>query len=209
MTINHNIEKPTILLQLSGGLDSLGCLFKLLTDPKYTQYNIFVHHTKLINTENRMIAEQLAVGAILTWFKDHPEYRSFDYAESTFECPSINGFIPWDADVTCFTAGLIWESAPNTIKFIAAGRTKTDEAASSNVSKFVINRANQILSLFTGKPKEAVKIYPVIDYTRQQVWDFLPADLRILAWSCRKPTYTAEGTPVKCGSCGPCLSHIG
>ncbi len=208
MTTNHNIEKPTILLQLSGGLDSIGCLFKLLTEPKYAQYDIYVHHTKLINAENRMVAEQLAVGSILAWFKAHPEYKSFEYAESTFECPSVNGLIPFDADVTCFTAGLICEAAPS-IKFVAAGRSKTDENASSAASKFVINRANQILSLFTGKPKEAIKIYPIIDYTRQQVWDFLPDDLRTLAWSCRKPTYTPEGTPVKCGKCVPCTSHIG
>lgn len=209
MTSNYNITKPTILLQISGGLDSLGCLYKLLTDAKYSKYDIFVHHTKLINAENREPAEAIAVAAILDWFKAHTEIKTFQFAESIFECPSINNFIPWDADVTNFTAGLICEAAPR-IEFVAAGRSKDDDNRGSTVaSKFVITRANQILTLFTNKPKDKVKIYPIIDLTRQEIWDMLPTDLRTLSWSCRKPTYKENGTPVKCGKCVPCLSGVG
>lgn len=207
MTANLSITKPTILLQLSGGLDSLGCLYLLLTAPEYSKHDILVHHTKLINKENRAMAESIAIDAILAWFKANPEYREFTYAESTFECPSVNGSIPFDMDVSNILAGLICESAP-AIEFVAAGRTKSDlSIAPSKLSQTILVRTNRILSLFTERSSGKVKIYPVIAFTKQEVWDFLPETLRVLAWSCRTPIYT-DGVPAKCGTCVACKNGL-
>ena len=207
MVANLSITKPTILLQLSGGLDSLGCLFLLLTAPEYSKYDILVHHTKLINKENRAVAESLAIDAILAWFKANPEYREFTYAESTFECPSVNGSVPFDHDISNMLAGLMCESAP-AIEFVAAGRTKSDtmNPRSPQVDAILV-RTNRILSLFTGRSEGRVKIYPAIKLTKQEIWDLLPETLRILAWSCRTPTYK-KGVPVKCGTCVSCKNGL-
>ena len=38
------MEQQIILAMYSGGLDSLGMIYKLLTDPEYKDYVLHIHH---------------------------------------------------------------------------------------------------------------------------------------------------------------------
>ena len=45
----------------SGGLDSLGMVYKLLTEDEYKDHDIHIHHVHNKNVEQRWRAEQIAV----------------------------------------------------------------------------------------------------------------------------------------------------
>ena len=45
----------------SGGLDSLGMVYRLLTDPEYQDYDLHIHHVHNKNIENRHRAEDIMV----------------------------------------------------------------------------------------------------------------------------------------------------
>ena len=54
----------------SGGLDSLGMIYRLLTDTDYNQYNIHIHHVHNQNVENRQKAEAVTVKVALEELKN-------------------------------------------------------------------------------------------------------------------------------------------
>ena len=59
------MEQPTILAMYSGGLDSLGMIYKLLTDPEYNDYGLHIHHVHNRNVEDRARAEAVVVPMVL------------------------------------------------------------------------------------------------------------------------------------------------
>ena len=195
----HTISKPTILLMLSGGLDSLGCLHILLTDPKYQDYAIHAHHVHIVNYEDRADAEQLAIQRILEYAKTH--YRKFEYSESSHMASSFNSGIPWDSDVTNFVAGNICLSCA-AIVMVAIGRTKTDEVGGDNYSKRV-TRSVELFKLFSN----ATKLYPVMHLNKQDVYALLPPELSSLAWSCRTPIKVGSKFE-ECGKCKTCTLEL-
>jgi tRNA(Ile)-lysidine synthase TilS/MesJ len=58
-----------ILAMYSGGLDSLGMVYKLLTDPEYRDYSVHVHHVHNKNVEQRNRAEAIAVDLAIAELK--------------------------------------------------------------------------------------------------------------------------------------------
>ena len=50
------MEQQIILAMYSGGLDSLGMVYRLLTDPEYTDYAVHIHHVHNRNVEDRVRA---------------------------------------------------------------------------------------------------------------------------------------------------------
>jgi 7-cyano-7-deazaguanine synthase in queuosine biosynthesis len=186
----------------SGGLDSTGMLYRLLTDPEYGEYNIHVHHVKMCNRENRQQAESIAVENIIGWFHNNG-MSNFRYTENTIDFEFLkHGNFPWDSDVTNFVAGNIVKNKKNTYKYIAFGRTKND------TNRTITSLSNDILEgVLRGRPVE--KIYPITDLTKEELWDYLPEELREYTWSCRRPKYI-DGVPTACGRCVPCkdLKHI-
>lgn len=53
----------------SGGLDSTYVLHKILTDQEYAEYDVHVHHMRLVNSEKRAAAEEITT-------IDHSFYHS-------------------------------------------------------------------------------------------------------------------------------------
>jgi len=177
-----------ILLMLSGGLDSTGLFWKLYQNKR----NVHVHHMNLKNIEKRAKAESRSVSKIIEYMSSKMQ---FTYSESTHEYNCYNGKFLWDSDIVSFCAGMICSASPS-IKYVAIGRTATDEV--QNDSPRLI-RANKILSAFT----DAQKIYPVQSMAKQQIYDFIPKDLRSLVWYCRTPSYQ-NNIPNPCGKCETC-----
>ncbi len=60
----------------SGGLDSVYVLHKILIDPEYAEYDVHVHHMRLINKENRAAAEEIAVKNVVDYLRTNG-YRPF------------------------------------------------------------------------------------------------------------------------------------
>ena len=182
-----------ILAMYSGGLDSLGMIYKLLTDPEYRDYKLHIHHVHNQNVENRHKAEAVAVKVALTEL-ERLGFK-FQYSESQIGSQPYNGQFMFDSDSINFFAGYICSANPDIVK-VALGMNANDANQSLQERRV---RANKILSAFTS----AEKIYPVMDMSKREIYDMLPPGLRDLFWSCRVPQYS-ENTITSCGRCNTC-----
>lgn len=179
----------------SGGLDSLGMIYKLLTDQQYKQYNIHIHHIHHRNVENRDRAEAIAVDLSLK------ELRmmgyTFEYSESEIGSQQYGKHFMHDTDSVNFFAGYVASVNPDVVK-IAVGMQANDFDGTNLDERRI--RANKILSAFT----DAEKIYPVMNLSKKEIYDMLPETVKNKFWSCRRPIYT-ETRIMPCGTCGTCL----
>ena len=185
---------PTILAMYSGGLDSLGMVYRLLTEAEYKDYRIHIHHVHNKNVENRWRAEQLAVDIAVKELKRLG--FDFDYSESEIGTPPFGQNFMYDTDSMNFFAGYICSANPRIVK-VAMGMQANDNNHTLEERRI---RAGLILSAFTT----AEKIYPVLDLTKREIYDTLPETLRNLFWSCRRPVYT-ETSINPCKQCSTCV----
>jgi 7-cyano-7-deazaguanine synthase in queuosine biosynthesis len=187
------MEQPIILAMYSGGLDSLGMIYKLLTDPEYKDYGLHIHHIHNKNVENRDQAEAIVVPLVLKELKKLG--FSFDYSESEIRTQPYGNKFLYDTDSINFFAGYICSVNPN-IKKVAMGMQANDANQSLEDRR---KRADAVLAAFT----DVGKIYPVLEMSKREIYDSLPEGLRNMFWSCRRPTYT-EKNVVPCGRCDTC-----
>lgn len=185
--------EPTILAMYSGGLDSLGMIYKLLTDPEYKDYQLHIHHVHNRNVENRDRAEGIVVPLVLKEL----ERLGFDfiYSESQIASQPYNGKFMYDSDTINFFAGYICSVNPDIVK-VAMGMQANDGNHALEERR---KRADKILAAFT----DVTKIYPVLDMTKREIQDSLPVTLKKMFWSCRHPVYT-EKNIAPCGKCDTC-----
>ena len=177
----------------SGGLDSLGMVYKLLTEPEYKDHVIHIHHVHNRNVEHRDQAEAITVDLVL---KELERLGfSFIYSESQIASQPYNGNFMYDSDSMNFFAGYICSVNPNIVN-VAMGMNAND---SNHALEERRKRANQILAAFT--PVE--KIYPVLNMSKREIYDSLPESLKNMFWSCRTPIYSKESIQ-PCGKCKTC-----
>ena len=177
----------------SGGLDSLGMIYKLLTDPEYKDHKLHIHHIHNKNVENRHRAEGIVVPMVLKEL----ERLGFDFVYSDSEIssqPYGMNFL-YDSDTINFFAGYICSANPDIVK-VAMGMQANDGNYSLELRR---KRADAILAAFT--PVE--KIYPVLNMTKREIYDSLPDSLRNMFWSCRRPVYSEKNIApcLKCDTC--------
>ncbi|CAB4133299.1 queC 7-cyano-7-deazaguanine synthase [uncultured Caudovirales phage] len=187
------MEPKTILAMYSGGLDSLGMIYKLLTEPEYSEYSVHIHHVHNRNIENRHRAEAIMVQQALAeltrlGFK-------YQYSESEIASQPYNEYFMSDSDSMNFFAGYICSANPNIVQ-VAIGMNATD---SNHTLEERRKRANAILAAFTS----VEKIYPVLNMSKSEIYTSLPETLKDLFWSCRRPVYTDSGVNA-CGECKTC-----
>lgn len=186
-------QRDKILVMYSGGLDSLGTVWTILTNPLYQYYDLHIHHVHNHNVENRARAEAIAVDLALK------EIRrlgyTFEYTESEMRSPHIGTGFLYDTDTMNFFAGFICSNDRH-IKKVAMGMTADD--ANQRLEERRV-RANKIFSAFT----DAEKIFPVLTVTKKDIYHMLPETLRNLFWSCRTPRYT-DTSIEPCGHCRSC-----
>jgi 7-cyano-7-deazaguanine synthase in queuosine biosynthesis len=188
------MEQPTILAMYSGGLDSLGMIYKLLTDPEYKDHKLHIHHIHNRNVENRDRAEGIVVPMVLKEL----ERLGFDFVYSSSEISSqpYGMKFLYDSDTINFFAGYICSANPDIVK-VAMGMQANDGNHALEERR---KRADRILAAFT----DVKKIYPVLDMTKREIYDSLPESLRNMFWSCRRPVYT-EKSIAPCQKCDTCV----
>jgi 7-cyano-7-deazaguanine synthase in queuosine biosynthesis len=188
------MEQQTILAMYSGGLDSLGMTYKLLTDPEYKEYSIHIHHVHNKNVENRDRAEAIVVPMVLKEL-ERLGFK-FKYSESEIASPPYGSNFLYDSDTINFFAGYICSANPNIVQ-VAMGMQANDRNHSLEERRV---RANKIFTAFT----DAEKIFPVMEMSKREIYDSLPESLRNIFWSCRRPVYSEKNiTP--CGKCDTCV----
>jgi len=182
-----------ILAMYSGGLDSLGMVYKLLTEDAYKDYSIHIHHIHNRNIENRDRAEGIVVPLVVKEL-ERLGFK-FDYSESQIASQPYNGKFMYDSDTINFFAGYICSVNPSIVK-VAMGMQANDGNHALEERR---KRADRILAAFT----DVTKIYPVLDMTKREIQDSLPVTLKKMFWSCRHPVYT-EKNIAPCGKCDTC-----
>ena len=187
------MEQQIILAMYSGGLDSLGMVYKLLTEDAYKDYSIHIHHIHNRNIENRDRAEGIVVPLALKEL-ERLGFK-FDYSESQIASQPYNGKFMYDSDTINFFAGYICSVNPGIVK-VAMGMQANDGNHALEERR---KRADKILAAFT----DVTKIYPVLDMTKREIQDSLPVTLKKMFWSCRHPVYT-EKNIAPCGKCDTC-----
>ena len=178
----------------SGGLDSLGMTYRLLTNAAYKDYLIHIHHVHNRNVEQRDRAEAVVVPMVLKELERLG--HSFVYSESEIASQPYNGNFMYDSDSINFFAGYICSANPSIVK-VAMGMQAMDHNQALESRRV---RANKILQAFT----DVEKIYPVLDMTKREIYDSLPSTLQNMFWSCRRPVYT-ENSITPCGQCDTCV----
>lgn len=192
----------------SGGIDSTGVLHQLMTHSDFIENPLIVHHIHIFNRENRAKAEAFAVKAILNYYKIN-SVKEFLYTESTFNttgfAPLKSNRFPFDMDVCAFMAGNIC-AARKEIEQVAMGRTKTDIDSGGNNFMLRMKRAQGVFKtvLSLDKKEHPQYIFPVMEFTKREIWDFLPEEVKNNTWWCRRPVYIEGASPKPCGKCQTC-----
>ena len=177
----------------SGGLDSLGMIYKLLTEEEYKDYKLHIHHIHNRNVENRDRAEGIVVPMVLKEL-ERLGYK-FEYSASEIASQPYGQNFLYDTDSINFFAGYICSANPN-IVLVAMGMQANDNNHALELRR---KRADAILAAFTP----VGKIYPVLDMTKREIYDSLPNTLKNMFWSCRRPIYTEKNIApcLKCDTC--------
>ena len=202
-------QQKIILAMYSGGLDSLGMIYRLLTDEKYKEYFIHIHHIHISNVENRdRIEAKVSEQALRELSRMGLAYG---YSQSKITSPVYvnnagSATFLFDTDTVSFFAGFACSVDP-AIVHVAIGMNSTErpDTGSANLLKRR-RRADAILAAFT----DATKIFPVADLSKREIFDMLPESLRDKFWSCRTPVnyydlFVNKNVAKECGTCKSCL----
>lgn len=196
-------QQKIILAMYSGGLDSLGMIYRLLTDAEYANYFIHIHHIHIKNVEDRHRAEAQTVEKALRELSRMG--LEYGYSQSEIASPvyvnddGTASFL-FDTDTISFFAGFACSVDAN-IVHVAIGMNSTErpDTGSANLLQRR-RRADAILATFT----DATKIYPVNQMSKREIFDMLPESLRDKFWSCRTPVYYGD-LFAECETCETCL----
>lgn len=179
-----------------------------MTSEDYIKHPLIIHHVNIINRENRAAAEAMAVSKILNYYKSNFD-KEFLYTESTFNtngfAPLQSGRYPFDADVCAFMSANICVARKD-IGFIARGRTLTDVETAGDDYFPRLERADNIFKsvLALNDDVKTEYLFPLAKFTKKEIWEMLPVDVRNNTWWCRNPIYSENERPKTCGWCSTC-----
>jgi 7-cyano-7-deazaguanine synthase in queuosine biosynthesis len=181
---------------LSGGVDSTLCAWKALTE---SGDDVHIHHIRFINSDGRAGAEDIAVAKISRYL--YLATRPFELTFSTIDMSGVLPFFGWDEDAVLFTAAQVAHNLRDDV-MVYEGTTIED----NNCPKLQYRwerrgDMDSFLSACAWHCSHKVNLYrPLINMSKQEVWDELPEELKSIVWWCREPT--KQLTP--CGSCKSC-----
>jgi 7-cyano-7-deazaguanine synthase in queuosine biosynthesis len=190
---------------LSGGIDSVGVAYIVLTDLKYSNFDVYLHHLNLINIEARNKAEEKAFFNIVEYLQLR-EYK-FEYSSSSHDFLFMKNHFVWDLDIVWFMAGVICQNN-HSITHIATGRTKSDTLNFGEAVEERRRRGEKVFEdLVKSKARQEIpQFLPVVsDLMKKDIIKILPKELLDLTWSCRSPISNFRGTEWSpCNNCITC-----
>ena len=197
--------KKKILCMFSGGLDSCGLLHLLLTDKQYQNYDIHVHHIKIINITRRAKAETVATDDILDYCKQH--YRPFSVTRSMYQGTELGRAFLNDNNIVTHIAACI-VNVDDSYEYVTTGITKSEmEREATRIRQ---KNAKDLFNLMVtqGKRTKPVELlWPLLDLTKREIYNMIPQYMRDNYWSCRLPKYI-NGVPHECRKCPSCMHLI-
>ena len=172
------MTRYTTLLNFSGGIDSLWCLWNYAR----RQEPLLVHYCHLVNWTGRGAQEKKAVDCIMTWLDEH---LPFDYRliQTRFDYGDVA--IVQDKEVLGFLTGVILRDHRNqTVNRLIVCSNNEDV---SRFPYYVSTEADRFRLIEAVARKRVEYVYPIAGKTKADLIRELPADLLALAWWCRTP----------------------
>jgi 7-cyano-7-deazaguanine synthase in queuosine biosynthesis len=197
----------TILLMLSGGIDSTYLLYDYL---QATRHRIHAHHISIrYPHQQRWRAEDPASERVVAWFRRN--LREFEYTTSRFDLDFHR--IGWDSDLQLLVASKVALNLGAHRIRLALGWCADDLERRPVRERLELGITAEIwrsLRRSTGRTNldEAIAM-PIIEQHLRKVdlISRLPRELFLLTWSCRSPSFL-DGTPHPCGRCHACQSRL-
>lgn len=179
------------LLNLSGGIDSLYCLW----DYARRREPLLIHFCELINWTGRHKHEVQAVQKIIEWIDRHEPFR-YKLLQTRYDYGNTR--IVQDKEVIGFITGTIIRD-PRIAAHLQNIIISSNRQDISRTPYYVRTEADR-LRLIEGVGRKRLKyIYPIGSKTKAKLIRELPPDLLRLAWFCRTPN---QGRPCKkCQTC--------
>jgi 7-cyano-7-deazaguanine synthase in queuosine biosynthesis len=188
--------RQTLLLNLSGGVDSTFAAWRLLSDG----WRLLLHHCEIQNREGRKDVERQAVTDVVRWLRDH-NLRAFSLVTSGYDHGTI-GRLPFDVEVIGFLTGVILrDPGRRRIRTVVVSANAGDVSVTHPTSPRVVRR-REVAETMAGRPLNWWVPYGTV--TKRQMIDAMPPDLFALCWWCRRPR---DGK--RCGRCRPCRDVVG
>lgn len=189
----------TILVMLSGGLDSTYLLYHYL---KNTNYNVHAHHVILKSkTELRWRHEKKASEDVVEYCKKN--VRQFKYTFNTWGWGSVRNIIK-DISLVSVIAALIVREVSGDKIYLATGRVADDNERPESYNLYESDEAGVLWrTVFDArqlnKKIEPIIQRPLVDMSKRDLINNMPKKLFEMTWSCRTPN---NGKP--CGVCHAC-----
>jgi len=188
------------VLALSGGVDSVYCLWKYIIDNPNKK--ILIHHVRLKHFQERLNYELEAVHNVLKWLDDNGYKNNYKYIESGLDYGDIK-YVHYDIVSAAYYTGVILRNPIyKDIKYII-GTANKEEAATEDMEELLkakrrVIREN-LIKLLSGREDLEIT-YPICKIKKIDLVKEMPEDLFKLTWYCRKAN--EEGKP--CGVCFTC-----
>lgn len=195
-------RRQTTLVMLSGGIDSVYVLARLLRE---SEDEIIAHHIHFINPEGRDRAEKMACERIVTHLRDTA--RPFVYTESAIDRRRFQAF-GMDDMAVAFEVGVVSNSflidRGHGIDRWTSGTCLEEELeyyGSTEVERFehVLNTAAA-----SCYPNPAPRFFQLEIIPKRDQITYMGEELTSLCWTCRAPIWEDPATPKECGNCKTC-----
>lgn len=198
--------RKTILLMLSGGVDSCYMLYYYLTQ---TDYAVHAHHISLrYPSEPRWEQEDIACHHIVEYCR---RIRPFDYTQSRCDI-GFKRYVGRDSDTQLLMAAKVAPNLKGEVH-VALGWEKSDfelevnrTRAKNKVTENLWNALCDSIDYPMGEHISRTLLFPLIemDIDKYQMIAALPNELVKMTWSCRRPAKDTNDNTIPCGECKPC-----
>ena len=169
----------TLLVNLSGGVDSVYATWKLLTEG----HRLILHHCRIVNREGRRDVEMRAVRQTVSWLQTH-RLRSFTLIESGYDHGDMGRLI-YDVELIGFLTGVaLRDPSRRMIRTVVVSANAGDASVTApDTSR--IRRRKEIAEVVAGRA--LTWWIPFAHMTKRQMVAEMPPDLLALCWWCRRP----------------------
>lgn len=190
-----NMYPETVLVMLSGGIDSIYVLWDCL---KNTDFNVVAHHINLANKEQRHIPESQASREVAAWCHEH--IRGLKYTESDVNRSDFR-FFGFDMFSVGFEAGLAAQhyrfENNHPVSFWQIGHCKEEDSWPGRW-QYVENCLKAASFPFEAPVYREFEVVSKAEQVKR-----LPSELTSLSWGCRRPINN-NGVFEPCRECQTC-----
>lgn len=205
--------KGTVLVMLSGGVDSVYLLYHYLKN--YDNY-VHAHHISYRHpATTRGLQEDIACHNVINWLNKN--VRSVGYSQSRYEC-NYQIFMGWDSDLCLLEASRCAANIPGSTELVTVdlgwckedmanprNTERQDRGTNRNLWSAICNSVGDrdSMSFKAALAPEIRRELIKIGITKREMEETMPPELLAMCWSCRWP----EGDK-PCGKCNACMARI-